>query len=142
MVAGGNYLQGTVAAVKSAEVDGAAAAMGKHNKEEENRRDVDGRAYEWEPVLMESGGRVGRGAMCVIERLAKIAAESDGVEKHFFCAAHARGAELGENAGGGGGGEVDLEMKILQGTFPRDETLVLQLHFGTAACTPSLNVNA
>ena len=32
------YLQGTVAAGKSAEVDGAAAAMGEHNKEDEHRR--------------------------------------------------------------------------------------------------------
>ena len=36
------YLQGTVAAGKSAEVDGAAAPMGKHNKEDEYCRDIDG----------------------------------------------------------------------------------------------------
>ena len=46
------YLQGTVAAGKSAEVDGgAAAAMGEHNKEDEYRRDIDGgvrtRAVPW-----------------------------------------------------------------------------------------------
>ena len=78
------YLQGTVAAGKSAEVDGAAAAMGEHNKEDGYRRDMDGRAYEWEPVVMESGGRLGKGAMSVINRLAKTASESDGVEKHVF----------------------------------------------------------
>ena len=75
------YLQGTVAARKSAEVDGAAAAMGEHNKEDEYRRDIDGAAYEWEPVVMQSGGRLGKGAMRVINRLAKIAADS---EKHVF----------------------------------------------------------
>ena len=42
------FLQGTVAAGKSAEVDSAAAAMGEHNKEDEYRRDIDGGAYEWE----------------------------------------------------------------------------------------------
>ena len=48
------YPQGTLAAGKAAEVDGAAAAMGEHNKEDEIRRDIDGGAYEWEPVVMES----------------------------------------------------------------------------------------
>ena len=33
---------------------------------------------------MESGGGLGRGAMRVINTLAKIAAESNGVEKHVF----------------------------------------------------------
>ena len=47
------YLQGTVAAGQSAEVDGAAAAMGENNKEE-YRRDIDGGAYGWEPVVRES----------------------------------------------------------------------------------------
>ena len=55
--------------------------MGKHNIEDKYRRDVDGGAYEWQPVVMESGGRLGKGAMCVINRLAKIAFESDGDEK-------------------------------------------------------------
>ena len=67
------YLQGTVAAGKSAEVDDAAAAMGEHNKEDEYRRDIDGGAYELEPVVMESGRRLGKGVMRVINRLAKIA---------------------------------------------------------------------
>ena len=44
-------------------MDGAAAAMGEHKKEDECRLDVDGGAYEWEPVVMESGGRLGKGAM-------------------------------------------------------------------------------
>ena len=48
------YLQGTVAAGKTAEVDGASAAMGEHNKEDEYRRDMDGGAYEWEPVVVDS----------------------------------------------------------------------------------------
>jgi hypothetical protein len=77
-----------VAAGKSAKVGGEAAAMGENNKEEEVRRDIDGGAYEWEPVahhrVMESAGRLGKSAMPVINRLAKIAAESDGVEKHVF----------------------------------------------------------
>ena len=34
--------------------------------------------------MMESGGRLGKGAMRVINWLAKIASESDGVEKHVF----------------------------------------------------------
>ena len=76
------YLQGTVAAGKSAEVDGAAAAMGEHSKEEECRRDVDGGAYDWKFVVMQSGGWLGKGAMRVTDRLAKLAAGSDGVEKH------------------------------------------------------------
>ena len=66
------FLQGTVAASKAAVVDGAAAAMGEHNKEDEYCRDIDGGAYEWEPVVMELGGRLGKGAMRVINRLAKI----------------------------------------------------------------------
>ena len=80
------YLQCAVAAGKSAEVDGAAAAMGEHNKDVEYRCDIDGGAYEREPVMIESGGRLGKGAMLVINRLpvAKIAAESDGVEEHVF----------------------------------------------------------
>ena len=75
---------GTVAASKSTEVNGAAPAMGEHNKEGEHRRDIDGGAYEWEPVVMESGGRLGNGCMRVINRLGKIASESDAVEKHVF----------------------------------------------------------
>ena len=51
---------------------------------DEYRRDIDGGAYEREPVVMGSGGRLGRGAMRVINTLAKIAAESNGVEKHVF----------------------------------------------------------
>ena len=78
------YLQGTVAAGKSAVVDGAAAAMGEHNKEDEYRHDNDGGACEWEPIVMESGGRLGKGAMRVMNRLAKIASESDGVDLHVF----------------------------------------------------------
>ena len=34
---------------------------------------------------MEYGGRPAKGAMRVITRLAKVAAESDGVEKHVRC---------------------------------------------------------
>ena len=78
------YLHGTVAAGKSEEVNGAATVMGEHNKEDEHRREIDGGAYDWEPVVMESGGRLREGAMRVIIRLAKIAAESDRVEKHVF----------------------------------------------------------
>ena len=33
---------------------------------------------------MEAGGRLGKGSMRVLNRLATIAAESDGVEKHVF----------------------------------------------------------
>ena len=65
-------------------MDGAAAAMSEHNKEEEHRRDIDGGSYDWEPMVMQSGGRLGKGAMRVINRVAMIAAESDGVEKHVF----------------------------------------------------------
>ena len=78
------YLQGTVAAGVAAEVDGAAAAMGEHNKEEEYHRDLDCGAYNREPVVMESGGRRGKGAVRVVNRLAKIAADSHEVEKHVF----------------------------------------------------------
>ena len=78
------YLQGMVAAGKSAEVDSAAAAMREHKNEDEYRHDIDGGAYEWEPVVIKSGGRLGKGATRVINRLAKIASESDGVEKHVF----------------------------------------------------------
>ena len=56
----------------------------KKNKEDEYRRDIDGGAYEWVPVVMESGGRLGKGSMRVLNKLATIAAESDGVEKHVF----------------------------------------------------------
>ena len=79
-----SYLQGTVAAGKAAEVDGAAAAMGEHNKEDEYHCDIDGGACEWEPVVVESGGSLGKGAMRVIHRLAKIASGSDSSEKHVF----------------------------------------------------------
>ena len=40
--------------------------------------------YEWVPVVMESGGRLGKGSMRVLSRLATITAESNGVEKHVF----------------------------------------------------------
>ena len=43
------------------------------------------------PVVMESGGRLGKGSMRVLDRLATITAESDGVEKHVFV--RARGAQ-------------------------------------------------
>ena len=76
------YLQGAVAAGKSAELNVAATAMVEHNKEEEYLCDIDGGAYECEAVLMESRGGFGKNAMRVIDRLAKIAAELDGVEKH------------------------------------------------------------
>ena len=61
-----------------------AAAIGEKDKEDEYRRDIDGGAYEWVPVVMESGGRLGKGSMRVLNRLATIAAKSDGVEKHVF----------------------------------------------------------
>ena len=78
------YLQGTVAAGKSAELGGAAAVMEEQNKADEYHRDIDGGAYEWQSVVMESRGRLGKGSMRVIKRLAKIASESNGVEKHLF----------------------------------------------------------
>ena len=56
------YLQGTMAAGKSAKMDGAAAAMAEHNKEDEYRRAIDGGAYEWKPVAMESRCRLGKSA--------------------------------------------------------------------------------
>ena len=49
-----------MAAGKSAKVGGAAAAMGENNKEEEVCRDIDGGAYEWEPVVMESAQQAGQ----------------------------------------------------------------------------------
>ena len=58
--------------------------MAEDNKASEYRHDVDGGAYAWEPVVMESCGRLGKGAMRVLNRLALVAAESDGVEKHVF----------------------------------------------------------
>ena len=78
------FLEGTVATGSSADVDGAAAAIGEKDKEDEYRRDIDVGAYEWVPVVMECGGRLGKGSMRVLNRLATIAAESDGVEKHVF----------------------------------------------------------
>ena len=78
------FLEGTVATGSSADVNGAAAAIGEKDKEGEYRRDIDGGAYEWVPVVMESGGRLGKGSMRVLNRLATIAAESDGVEKHVL----------------------------------------------------------
>ena len=78
------FLEGTVATGSSADVDGAAAAIGEKDKEDEYRRNIDGGAYEWVPVVMESGGRLGKGSMRVLNRLATIAAKSDGVEKHVF----------------------------------------------------------
>ena len=45
------------------------------------------------PVVMEPGGRLGKGSMRVLNRLATIAAESDGVEKHVFVRPRARGAQ-------------------------------------------------
>ena len=86
------FLEGTVATGSSADVDGAAAAIGEKDKEDAFRRDIHGGAYEWVPVVMESGGRLGRGSMRVLNRLATIAAESDGVEKHVFVR-RARGAQ-------------------------------------------------
>ena len=67
-------------------MDGVAAAIGEKDKEDKYRRDIDGGAYEWVPVVMESGGRLGKDSMRVLNRLATIAAESDGVEslKHVF----------------------------------------------------------
>ena len=41
------FLEGTVATGSSADVDGAAAAIGEKDKEDEYRRDIDGGAYEW-----------------------------------------------------------------------------------------------
>ena len=61
--------------------------MGEHKKEE-FRRDTDGGVYDiLDPVVMESGGRLGKGHVCYQQACrrkdcAKIAAESDGVEKH------------------------------------------------------------
>ena len=78
------FLEGTVATDSSAGVDGAAAAIREKDKEDKYRRDIDGGAYEWVPVVMESGGRLGKGYMRVLNRLAMIAAESDGLEKHVF----------------------------------------------------------
>ena len=78
------YVEGTVLRGSSSAVDGAAAAMAEDNKASEYRHDVDGGAYAWEPVVMESCGRLGKGAMRVLNRLALVAAESDGVEKHVF----------------------------------------------------------
>ena len=75
------FLEGTVATGSSADVDGAAAAIGE---KDEYRHDIDGGAYEWVPVVMESGGRLGKGSVRVLNRLAMIAAESGGVEKHVF----------------------------------------------------------
>jgi hypothetical protein len=43
-----------------------------------------GGAYKWEPVVMEAARRLGKGAMHVINRLAKIASGSDGNDKHVF----------------------------------------------------------
>ena len=55
---------------------------------EEHCRDIDGGAYDWEPVVSDSGGRLPTGAVRVINRLAKLAAHSDGVyklvPKHVF----------------------------------------------------------
>jgi hypothetical protein len=79
-----SYLEGTVRRGSAAEVDGAAAAMAEDNKADQYRNDVEGGAYDWEPVVMETGGRLGKGAMRVLNRLALVAAESDGVEKHVF----------------------------------------------------------
>ena len=78
------FLEGTVATGSSADVDGAAATIREEDKEDEYRRDIDGGAYEWVPVVMKSGGRLGKGSMRVLNRLATIVAESDGVEKHAF----------------------------------------------------------
>ena len=60
------YLQGAVAAVKSAQVDGAAAVMGEHQKEDEYRRDIDGGAYDWELCGHGVSRQAGQGAMWVI----------------------------------------------------------------------------
>ena len=66
------------------DVAGAAAVIGEKDKEDESCRNIDGGAYEWVPVVMESCGRLGKGSMRVLNRLATIAAESDGVEKHVL----------------------------------------------------------
>ena len=51
------FLEGTVATGSSADVDGAAAAIGEKDKGDEYRRDIDGGAYEWVPV----GGQAEQG---------------------------------------------------------------------------------
>jgi hypothetical protein len=84
------------AASKSAEVDSAAAAKGDYDKEEEYRRDIDDGVFDWEPVVMEAAGRLGKGAMRVINNIAKIAAGSD--REACIFAARTRGAELGLSA--------------------------------------------
>jgi hypothetical protein len=45
---------------------------------------IDGGEYDWEPVVSESGGRLGEVAIRVINRLATIVSESDGVERVFM----------------------------------------------------------
>ena len=74
------YLQGTVAASKSVEVDCAAAAVCEPKKKEE---------YRSKSMVAPStsnlfAGRLGAGAMRIINRLAKCAADYDGVEKLVF----------------------------------------------------------
>ena len=54
-------------------MNNAATAMGEYNKEEEYRGDIDDGAYALGPLMMEPGGRLGKGAMHLINRLAKIA---------------------------------------------------------------------
>ena len=55
--------------------------MDEHHKEE-YPRDIDGGAYNWELVMKQSGGRLGKGPVLAIHKLAKIAGESNVVEKH------------------------------------------------------------
>ena len=54
-------------------MNGAAAAMGEYSKEEEYCRDIDDGAYALGPLVMDPGGRLGKGVMHLINRLAKIA---------------------------------------------------------------------
>ena len=78
------YLQGSEATGSSAAVDGAAAHYAEGKKLDKYRDDVDGGAYDFEPFVVESGGRLGKRAMGVINRLASVAAESEGVQKRVF----------------------------------------------------------
>ena len=78
------YLTGAPGFGSSAEVDGAAARLGEDLKDTEYRNTVAGGAYTRAPVVMESGGRLGKRAMGVLNQLATIAAESDRVDKRAF----------------------------------------------------------
>ena len=78
------YLTGTPAFGSSAEVDGATARLGEDLKDTEYRIDGDAGACTHTPVVMESGGGLGKRAMGVLNQLATIAAELDGVDKRAF----------------------------------------------------------